>query len=268
MYNLHSHTYRCHHAKGTDEEYVLSAIKNGYTEMGFSDHAPYIFPNGHKSNFRMDCDEAQGYANSVRELQEKYKGVIDIKLGFETEYYPELIEKELEFLKSFKYDYIILGQHFTDNEYEPYARYSGHETDSVAILNKYISQVLLAAKSGEFTYIAHPDVINFTGDKEIYLKKMRRMVTELKKIGIPLEFNFLGFTTNRHYPNRDFWQIVSEVGNDTVIGLDAHRIEAYADKENLKKANEYLFSLGITPLKRVNLINYKKEITTIGDGNE
>ena len=89
--------------------------------MGFSDHAPYIFPNGHKSNFRMDCDEAQGYANSVRELQEKYKGVIDIKLGFEVEYYPELIEKELEFLKSFKYDYIILGQHFTDNEYEPYA---------------------------------------------------------------------------------------------------------------------------------------------------
>lgn len=46
MYNLHSHTYRCHHAKGTDEEYVLSAIKNGYTEMGFSDHAPYIFPKG------------------------------------------------------------------------------------------------------------------------------------------------------------------------------------------------------------------------------
>lgn len=61
---------------------------------------------------------------------------------------------------------------------------------------------------------------------------------------------------------------MSEVGNDTVIGLDAHRIEAYADKENLKKAKEYLSSLGITPIKRVNLINYKKEITTIGDDNE
>ncbi|MBS5274609.1 MAG: hypothetical protein KHY24_00580 [Clostridiales bacterium] len=76
MYNLHSHTYRCHHAKGTDEEYVLSAIKNGYTEMGFSDHAPYIFPNGHKSNFRMDCDEAQGYLfdkpMSWNRFEEKY----------------------------------------------------------------------------------------------------------------------------------------------------------------------------------------------------
>lgn len=94
------------------------------------------------------------------------------------------------------------------------------------------------------------------------------MITELKKIGTPLEFNFLGFTTNRHYPNRDFWQMVSEIGNDTVIGLDAHKIEAYADKENLQKAKEYLSSIGITPLKKVNLINHKKEITTIGNDNE
>ena len=28
--NYHMHTYRCMHASGTDEEYVLSAIKNGY----------------------------------------------------------------------------------------------------------------------------------------------------------------------------------------------------------------------------------------------
>ena len=36
------HTYRCMHASGTDEEYVLSAIKNGYEEIGFSDHSPEI----------------------------------------------------------------------------------------------------------------------------------------------------------------------------------------------------------------------------------
>lgn len=29
MFNLHTHTYRCHHAKGTDEEYVIKAIENG-----------------------------------------------------------------------------------------------------------------------------------------------------------------------------------------------------------------------------------------------
>lgn len=256
LYNYHSHTKRCHHARGNDEDYVLEAIKNGYDEIGFSDHAPYIFPKGHKSTFRMSCDDAQGYVDSILDLKEKYKNVINIKLGFEVEYYPELIEKELEFLKSLHYDYIILGQHFTDNEYEPWAKYSGHETDSVAILDKYISQVLLAAKCGEFTYIAHPDVINFTGDKDIYIKKMTDMVKKLKEIGIPLEFNFLGYTTNRHYPNRDFWQIVAEYGNDVVIGLDAHDVEVYSDKENLEKAKEYLSSLGIKPLEKVKLIGW------------
>lgn len=43
MFNLHTHTYRCHHAKGTDEEYVIKAIENGYDLIGFSDHAPYLF---------------------------------------------------------------------------------------------------------------------------------------------------------------------------------------------------------------------------------
>ncbi len=32
MQNFHTHTYRCHHAKGSDREYVEAAIKAGYTE--------------------------------------------------------------------------------------------------------------------------------------------------------------------------------------------------------------------------------------------
>ena len=35
MQNFHTHTYRCHHAKGSDREYVEAAIKAGYTEIGF-----------------------------------------------------------------------------------------------------------------------------------------------------------------------------------------------------------------------------------------
>ena len=34
-FNYHSHTKRCGHAIGEDEEYVLAAIANGYTKMAF-----------------------------------------------------------------------------------------------------------------------------------------------------------------------------------------------------------------------------------------
>ena len=63
-------------------------------------------------------------------------------------------------------------------------------------------------------------MINFKGDNKIYIQKMTYMANELKKLDIPLEFNFLGYTDKRNYPNNDFWQIVSEVKNDVVIGLD------------------------------------------------
>lgn len=197
--------------------------------------------------------DAQNYADSIKELREKYKGKIDIKLGFELEYYPRLIDREIEFLKSLDYDYLILGQHYVDNEYEDYAIYSDSPTKSPAVLDKYISQVILAAKSGLFTYIAHPDLINFNGDNKLYIQKMTYMANELKKLNIPLEFNFLGYTDKRNYPNKDFWQIVSEVKNDVVIGLDAHNPNVYNDKENLERAKKYLKSLNITPLDKIEL---------------
>ena len=41
--NLHNHTFRCHHATGTDREYIEAAIRNGVRVLGFSDHTPQIF---------------------------------------------------------------------------------------------------------------------------------------------------------------------------------------------------------------------------------
>lgn len=37
--NFHTHTSRCHHAFGNDEEFVRTAIQNGFEVLGFSDHA-------------------------------------------------------------------------------------------------------------------------------------------------------------------------------------------------------------------------------------
>ena len=251
MFNLHTHTFRCNHAIGDDEDYVLEAIKNSYSTMGFSDHAPYVFPKSHTSSFRMSTDLAGDYAGSVKALKKKYENDIDIKLGFETEWYPKFIEKELEFLKSFKNDYLILGQHYTDSEVEPWARYTGSRTDSVETLDKYIAQLLEGAESGEFVYVAHPDLINFTGDREIYINKMGEMARRLKAVDIPLEFNMLGFSDGRNYPNDDFWKIVSETKNRVVIGLDAHAPEVYSDTELLKAGKEKLASFGITPIEKI-----------------
>ena len=63
--NLHTHTSRCNHAVGTEQEYVENAISMGMKILGFSDHTPYVFPGNYYSNFRMKLHELDDYAESV-----------------------------------------------------------------------------------------------------------------------------------------------------------------------------------------------------------
>ena len=45
--NFHTHTARCCHASGRDEEYVQSAIRGGYQILGFADHSPWQFSSSY-----------------------------------------------------------------------------------------------------------------------------------------------------------------------------------------------------------------------------
>ena len=128
--NYHTHTTRCHHATGSDEEFVLSAIKGGYQELGFSDHTPWKYHTDYISDIRMLPEELPGYVESIRSLQEKYKNQISIKIGLECEYFPEYIHWLKGIIKEYKLDYIIFGNHhFHTDEKFPYF---GRNTDSVA----------------------------------------------------------------------------------------------------------------------------------------
>ena len=92
--NYHTHTTRCMHATGSDEDYVLSAIKGGYQELGFSDHTPWKYHTDYVADMRMLPEELPGYVESLRSLREKYRDQISIKIGLECEYFPAYIHPE------------------------------------------------------------------------------------------------------------------------------------------------------------------------------
>ena len=249
MKNFHTHTKRCGHAKGRDETYVKNAIKNGFSELGFSDHSPMVFaPDDHTSSFRIPLCKTENYVKSINSLKEKYASDIKVYLGYEMEYYPKYFNQTISYLEEFGYDYLILGQHFTSNEFDEKAVYCAGKTDSEYALQCYIEQVLEGLNTGKYLYIAHPDVFRFTGPDDIYIKRMEYFVKELKKLGYPLEFNLLGFWDNRNYPDKRFWEIVAKEGNNTVIGFDAHSPSVLSDMKLYKRALKYLDELGITPI--------------------
>ena len=220
--NYHTHTCRCGHAEGYEDEYAARAAEGGLKLLGFSDHTPYdFFDFGPRDRpMRMKPEELAGYAESVRALAEAYAGRMEILLGVEAEYYPKYFARLLELLREVGVRYMLLGQHFIGNEVgEPYC---GRPTDDEAVLERYVSQSVEALQTGLFTYFAHPDLIRFTGDTAVYERQMRRLCRAAAETGTPLEINLLGLRTGRNYPDERFWRIAGEEGNTAVLGCDAH----------------------------------------------
>lgn len=251
LYNYHTHTTRCNHAEGQDREYVESAIKAGIKTLGFSDHAPYLFKNiDYYSTYRMQVDEIQDYANSVRELKKEYAKDIDILLGFELEYYPKFHRDQMAYLNSVNPDYIIMGQHFVGNEYSNKCHVYSNEK-KLDMIEGYVSQVLEGLETGDFCYLAHPDIVNINySDKEKVLFQYETLIKGVKKLNIPLEINLLGVREKRHYPNGEFWELVGKIGATVTIGVDAHGPMAFSNSLAEQKALELI--------KKYNL-NYIKE---------
>ena len=251
-YNYHTHTYRCGHATGTEEEYVLRAIEGGIKRMGFSEHAPFVLPDGTEHYYRLPSAQIGEYFSTVRALREKYADKIEIHIGFEMEYYAEQFDEMLRLAVESGAEYLILGQH--QIEILPEYIHCYNEIDDRDMLRRFVDLTVAAMRTGVFSYVAHPDLIKFVGDEEIFLEETRRICEESLALGLPLELNFLGIRTNRVYPRESFWRMVGEMGAPVTFGFDAHDTEAAYDGESLKRALEMVEKFGLNYIGEPRLI--------------
>lgn len=245
-FNFHSHTYRCGHADFdyTDEEYVQDYIKNGFTKIAFTDHAPEKQIIDKRSHMRMGYEQRHEYYSSIRKLKEKYADKIEIQTGFEIEFLPDQVDNILE-LKN-EIDKLILGQHFVydDNE-DLYVFWSRKDYKDFLII-RYGEYIENAMELGIPDIIAHPDVYCLNSDKFTETDEItaRRICKAAEKYQIPLEINLNGVSLetyfkdrtlnndafeeqvkrlkNVRYPNENFWKIASEYNVKVLYGLDTH----------------------------------------------
>ena len=248
--NFHTHTYRCNHASGTEEEYILRAIEAGVGEMGFSDHGPYPMPNGYCSGFRMRTDTTGEYVATLAALRDKYREKIRIRIGFELEYYPKFFPDLSRHLAGFDFDYIIMGQHFIGNEIDNVGPHCTAGTEDEELLRIYVDQVCEGMRTGAYCYVAHPDVFTFLGDASVYDKHMIRLCETARELDIPLEINGLGIRTNRFYPHEAFWRLAGKVGNKAIFGCDAHDAPSAWDSASYAKAQAMAKTFGLDLVER------------------
>lgn len=254
--SYHNHTARCLHAVGADEEYVKAAINAGIKILGFSDHAPMPYPVGYESYYKMRREELSEYCSSILALKERYADKIEIHLGLETEYYPEIFDKSLEFWRDYPIEYLILGQHFAYREWGEGRLRSIEPSDSPEKLKLYTDTIIKGIETAKMTYVAHPDVLWYTGsDIDLYRSEAARIITAANEMGIPLEINLLGIGEGREYPRTEFWQEAGALGAKAIIGVDAHSPERMLDKKELSEALRLADKCGVEVLETVELIN-------------
>ena len=257
-FNLHTHTSRCGHAVGTDDEYVEAAIKAGYKFLGFADHAPYKGIS--RARARMDWEMLDDYLTNMQRVKEKYADQIEIRIGFESEYYPEWLEERRELLS--KVDYMLFGQHFESPYIRPYAEYFKHNTDEEIL--HYARMVCEGLETGIYTYLCHPDVfLNNQDEFTAACAEAAHMISATAaKTGIPMELNARGVQKGRQpfkagqryfYPHREFWEIASQYPIRCLFGIDAHDPRDILDVRAVELAYEEVKDLPLTyvgnPLK-------------------
>ena len=233
-YNYHCHTKRCHHAIGEDAEYIIKAIDNNISYMGFSDHCAY--PNIISKTIRMNYDQIDEYYNSIDKLRKQYKDQINIAIGLECEYYKEFDNLYKEYYD--KFDYLILGQHGST----PYAPDFYHSCNDQEVI-QYVDLLIEGIKSGYFKYVCHPDYFMTSRDswsKEVE-KQMHRLFKTCQEYNMIVEINCRGMK-NKHYVDNELtylypyfktYEVASQYNLKFVVGLDCHDPKEYDNYENL-----------------------------------
>ena len=234
--NFHTHTSRCGHATGEDEEYVQKAIEAGIKVLGFSDHVPW--PDLLHPGMRMSPDLVENYVKSLTFLKNKYKNQIEIHIGFEAEYVKEYMPYYEYLKRKCGIEYFLLGQHCTIHG-DHFYFYNEYQNDPVKT-KEYVDDLIAGMESGLFSYVAHPDIFlqGYHFDDEFVDNQIRRICQKAKVLNLPLELNYgkirIGLTkygahdAYNHYPFYKFWKVVGEYDIPVVLGIDAHAPEEFA----------------------------------------
>lgn len=249
--NYHTHTYRCGHGQGTEEEYVKAAVEGGMELLGFSEHSTYLM---HPDATDKPCLTLEGlaqYAQTVRTLAGAYSRELQVHLGIEAEYYPETFPQLRSILRDHGVEYLLLGQHFLDS---PTGQRTRNPIYDPAILEHYCDQVIEGMQTGAFTYVCHPDCILFLGDRGVLKKQLHRICKEAKSCNLPLEINLLGIHKAKHYPCKEYFELLSQEGNTVILGADAHQPERFLNHEAEKKALELVRDYGLNLVQTVPLV--------------
>ena len=229
LYETHTHTPLCKHAVGDPMEYADVAYRRGFHGLLVTCHNP--MPAGFSPDVRMAVDEFDDYLRLVFRARQQWRGLIDVRLGIEADYFPGYeawLERQLR-LADFQYVLGSVHPHTT----EFHQRY--WQDDPVEYQRTYFRLLADAAESGLFDCLSHPDIIkNVMPDQwipELIMDDICIALDRIAATGVAMELNTSG--VNKEIPEMNpFPGMLVEMRKraiPVVVGADAHQPERVGD---------------------------------------
>jgi histidinol-phosphatase (PHP family) len=238
--NYHSHSHYCD-GKGSLEEQVQGAIAQGLSAFGFSSHCPLPFDN----QWSMKAERLPQYLAETQQLVEKYKHQIQLYIGLEIDFLPDMPahppwEGKLDFaLGSVHYCGLNqLGQPWEiDGSSGAFltcldALYGG---DIQLVIKKYYALIRQMVTTMKPDIVGHLDKIKihnaarslFAETESWYVEEVEHTLGVIAQAGLMVELNTRGIYKKglELYPSPWIVRQMHELGIPICINSDSHRPE-------------------------------------------
>lgn len=225
-YHIHSHF--SNDSNENTENIVKRAIELGMKSICFTDHQDFCWPN---PNECFDID-VENYFTELKDLQDKYRSSINIKIGAECGITPKNALENRQFVNSNTFDYIIGSCHIVDEMDPYYSEYWEGKSDRLAF-EQYFKSLFSGLKLfNDIDTLGHIDyVVRYSPNKDAnyspsdYFDVIDEILKLIISKDIALEINTsaiskgLGFTN----PHEDIIKRYAELGGKlAAVGSDAH----------------------------------------------
>ncbi|MCL2209785.1 MAG: histidinol-phosphatase [Treponema sp.] len=248
--SMHTHTNFC---DGQDdiETMCAAAYEKKLLTIGFSSHAPITKKTGIKGDWLMKDNLIYEYVDQVLAARKRWKGKLEVLLGFEIDYIKGLRSALDIDIKSLNPDFLIGSVHFIipANGAQPFTvdgpmgEFSaglndGFNGDGNALMNCYYDALAEMITLGGFEILGHADIIkkNCLTDgtqSNLWLAENEaHRQAEISHIAaekhIIAEINTGGINRgkiNDVYPSLTFLRLFKEKNVPVIITSDAHRAE-------------------------------------------
>lgn len=227
--DYHLHTPLCRHAVGEPTDYAQRALELGFTEIGFSDHAP--MPRDDFDDWRMRADQLDDYIGRVQAARRRFPH-LTIRLGLEVDYLPGQEDWIRELAARHPWDYLIGSVHYISDNWavdhpQQLDRWKAHEPFEVWTM--YFERLTQAAQSGLFDIIGHADLPKKFGHRpgRDCAALYERFLEAAARAGCAIELNTAGLRKDCReiYPGPELLRRACEHRVPITFGSDAHAPE-------------------------------------------